>query len=80
MTHDAYDPPDLTFRPTARGLFRLWRDEWRLASLGLLAALGVTLTTLAIPWLVQRAIDNAIVPRTAERPVAVPRRASPCCR
>ena len=63
MTHDAYNPPDLTFRPTARGLFRLWRDEWRLASLGLLAALGVTMTTLAIPWLVQRAIDHAIVPR-----------------
>ncbi|MDX6540117.1 MAG: ATP-binding cassette, subfamily bacterial [Gaiellales bacterium] len=67
MTHDAYDPPDLTFRPTARGLFRLWRDEWRLASLGLLAALGVTITTLAIPWLVQRAIDHAIVPRHAHK-------------
>ncbi len=38
VTHDAYDPPDLMFRPTARGLFRLWLDEWRLASLGL--ALG----------------------------------------
>jgi ABC-type multidrug transport system fused ATPase/permease subunit len=67
VTHDAYDPPDLTFRPTARGLFRLWRDEWRLASLGLLAALGVTITTLAIPWLVQRAIDHAIVPRHAHK-------------
>jgi ATP-binding cassette subfamily B protein len=65
VTHDAYNPPDLTFRPTARGLFRLWRDEWRLASLGLLAALGVTITTLAIPWLVQQAIDHAIVPRHA---------------
>ena len=65
MTHDAYDPPDLTFRPTARGLLRLWRAEWRLASLGLLAALGVTITTLAIPWLVQQAIDHAIVPRHA---------------
>jgi ATP-binding cassette subfamily B protein len=63
VTHDAYNPPDLTFRPTARGLLRLWLDEWRLASLGLLAALGVTMTTLAIPWLVQRAIDRAIVPR-----------------
>jgi ABC-type multidrug transport system fused ATPase/permease subunit len=65
VTHDAYNPPDLTFRPTARGLFRLWRDEWRLASLGLLAALGVTITTLAVPWLVQQAIDHAIVPRQA---------------
>jgi ABC-type multidrug transport system fused ATPase/permease subunit len=63
VTHDAYDPPDLTFRPTARGLFRLWADEWRLASLGLVAALGVTITTLAIPLLVQRAIDHSIVPR-----------------
>jgi ATP-binding cassette subfamily B protein len=63
VTHDAYDPPDLTFRPTARGLFRLWAAEWRLASLGLAAALGVTITTLAIPLLVQRAIDHSIVPR-----------------
>jgi ABC-type multidrug transport system fused ATPase/permease subunit len=67
VTHDAYDPPDLTFRPTARGLFRLWANEWRLASLGLLAALGVTGTTLAVPLLVQRAIDHAIVPRRADK-------------
>jgi ABC-type multidrug transport system fused ATPase/permease subunit len=63
VTHDAYDPPDLLFRPTARGLFGLWTAEWRLATAGLLAALGVTACALAIPLLVQRAIDNAIVPR-----------------
>ncbi|MEO9176150.1 MAG: ABC transporter ATP-binding protein [Gaiellales bacterium] len=63
MTHDAYDPPDLLFRPTARGLFGLWLAEWRLATAGLIAALGVTGCALAIPLLVQRAIDNAIVPR-----------------
>ena len=62
VTHDAYNPPDLMFRPTARGLFRLWLDEWRLASLGLLAALLVTFCSLAIPILVQQAIDHAIVP------------------
>jgi ABC-type multidrug transport system fused ATPase/permease subunit len=63
VTHDAYDPPDLTFRPTARGLYRLWLAEWRLASAGLLAALGVTFCSLGVPLLVQRAIDHAIVPR-----------------
>jgi ATP-binding cassette subfamily B protein len=63
VTHDAYNPPDLTFRPTARGLLHLWLDEWRLASAGLVAALGVTATTLLIPLLVQQAIDHAIVPR-----------------
>jgi ATP-binding cassette, subfamily B, bacterial len=63
VTHDAYDPPDLLFRPTARGLFGLWLDEWRLAAAGLLAALGVTFCALAIPLLVQHAIDDAIVPR-----------------
>jgi ABC-type multidrug transport system fused ATPase/permease subunit len=63
VTHDAYDPPDLLFRPTARGLLGLWLEEWRLVVVGLLAALGVTFCALAIPLLVQRAIDNALVPR-----------------
>ena len=63
MTHDAYDPPDLLFRPTARGLLGLWLAEWRLVVVGLLAALGVTFCALAIPLLVQRAIDHALVPR-----------------
>jgi ABC-type multidrug transport system fused ATPase/permease subunit len=67
MTPDAYDPPDLPFGPTARGLFRLWRDEWRLAAAGLAAALGTTACQLAIPLLVQRAIDHAIVPRKEGR-------------
>jgi ATP-binding cassette subfamily B protein len=67
VTHDAYNPPDLPFRPTARGLFRLWLDEWRLASLGLVSALVVTICSLAIPTLVQRAIDHAIVPRHDDR-------------
>ena len=74
VTHDAYDPPDIMLRPTARGLFGLWRDEWRLASLGLLSALRVTISSLAIPLLVQRAIDHAIVPRARRQAVAVPGR------
>jgi ABC-type multidrug transport system fused ATPase/permease subunit len=63
VTHDAYDPPDLLFHPTARGLLGLWLEEWRLVVVGLLAALGVTFCALAIPLLVQRAIDHALVPR-----------------
>jgi ABC-type multidrug transport system fused ATPase/permease subunit len=63
VTHDAYDPPDLLFRPTARGLLGLWLEQWRLVAIGLASALGVTACALAIPLLVQQAIDHAIVPR-----------------
>jgi ABC-type multidrug transport system fused ATPase/permease subunit len=54
------DPPDLTFWPTIRHLYPLWRAQWRLASVGLSCALVFTAFSLLIPILVQRTIDNAI--------------------
>jgi ABC-type multidrug transport system fused ATPase/permease subunit len=45
-----------------RHLLRLWRAEWRLVSLGLTCALATTGLSLAIPWLLRQAIDNAIAP------------------
>lgn len=57
------DPPDLAVWPTFARLLRLWRAEWRLAGLGLLCAAGYTTLSLAIPALIQRAIDHAVVPR-----------------
>ena len=62
----AYDPPDYDLRPTARGLLRLWRDEWRLASLGLGYALAYSACRSRSRSLVQRAIDDSIVPTTCE--------------
>jgi ABC-type multidrug transport system fused ATPase/permease subunit len=49
--------------PTLRRLLTLWRGEWRSVSLGLVCALAYTALSLAIPTLLQRAIDNAIVPK-----------------
>ncbi len=57
------DPPDLAVWPTFARLLRLWRAEWRLAGLALLCAAGYTTLSLAIPALIQRAIDHAVVPR-----------------
>ncbi len=54
------DPPDLTLWPTLRHLFPLWREQWRLVTLGLSCALVFTGLSLAIPILIQRTIDNAI--------------------
>jgi ABC-type multidrug transport system fused ATPase/permease subunit len=56
------DPPDLPLRPTLRRLLALWREEWRLVTVGLVCALCYTALSLAIPTLTQRAIDHAIVP------------------
>jgi ABC-type multidrug transport system fused ATPase/permease subunit len=56
------DPPDLPLWPTARRLLGLWREEWRYVSIGLVCAVGYTTLSLAIPVLIQRAIDKAIVP------------------
>jgi ABC-type multidrug transport system fused ATPase/permease subunit len=55
------DPPDLGLRPTFRRLLRLWRAEWRLGVFGLSCSLVYTLISTAIPILIQRAIDRAIV-------------------
>ena len=56
------DPPDLPLWPTARRLLGLWREEWRYVAIGLVCALAYTALSLAIPVLIQRAIDKAIVP------------------
>jgi ABC-type multidrug transport system fused ATPase/permease subunit len=58
------DPPDLGLLPTLRRLLRLWWGERRLGALGLSFALAYTLISIAIPLLMQRAIDNAIVAHT----------------
>ena len=44
--------------PTLRRLLTLWRGEWRSVALGLVCALAYTALSLAIPTLLQRAIDN----------------------
>ncbi|MCY7302465.1 MAG: ABC transporter ATP-binding protein/permease [Thermoleophilia bacterium] len=54
------DPPDLTLWPTLRYLYPLWREQWRLVTLGLVCALAFTGLSLAIPILIQRTIDDAI--------------------
>ena len=58
------DPPDLGLLPTLRRLLRLWRREWRLGSIGLTFAFCYTLISIAVPLLMQRAIDDAIVTHT----------------
>jgi len=58
------DPPDLGLLPTLRRLLRLWWGERRLGALGLSFALAYTLISIAIPLLMQRAIDNAVVAHT----------------
>ena len=57
------DPPDLELFPTVRRLLGLWREQWRLVAIGLVCALATTVLALAIPILISRAIDNAIVPK-----------------
>jgi ABC-type multidrug transport system fused ATPase/permease subunit len=58
------DPPDLGLLPTFRRLLRLWWAERRLGAVGLSFALAYTLISTAIPILMQRAIDRAIVRHT----------------
>jgi len=64
MTNDlsSVDPPDLPLLPTLRRLLGLWRREWRLIAIGLGCALVYTTVSLAIPKLVQRVIDDVVVP------------------
>ena len=49
---------------TFRRLLRLWRAEWRLGALGLSLAFAYTMISIAIPLLMQRAVDHAIVSHT----------------
>jgi ABC-type multidrug transport system fused ATPase/permease subunit len=57
-----FDPEDYPLRPTVRRLAVLWWQERRLVLIGLGCALAYTGLSLAIPILIQRAIDNSIVP------------------
>src|SRR4029079_7001898 len=61
------DPPDLGMLPTFRRLLRLWREQWKLGLFGLTCALAYTLISIMIPILIQRAIDNAIVPHNEDQ-------------
>jgi ABC-type multidrug transport system fused ATPase/permease subunit len=56
-----FDPPDYGLRSTAARLARVWREQWRLAALGLAYALAYSTLSLAIPLLVARAIDGSIL-------------------
>jgi ABC-type multidrug transport system fused ATPase/permease subunit len=58
------DPPDLGLLPTLRRLLRLWRAEWRLGAFGLSLAFVYTMISIAIPLLMQQAVDHAIVAHT----------------
>ncbi|MDX6427268.1 MAG: ATP-binding cassette, subfamily bacterial [Gaiellaceae bacterium] len=61
------DPPDLSLWPTAKGLARLWREQRKLVTLGLVCAFVMTGLSLAIPLVIQRAIDHAIAPTSGPR-------------
>ncbi len=56
------EPPDYPLLPTFRRLLRLWREEWHLGALGLTCAFIFTGLSLAMPVVMQRAIDHAVVP------------------
>jgi ATP-binding cassette, subfamily B, bacterial len=61
------DPPDLSLWPTAKGLARLWREQWRLVAVGLACAFVMTGLSLAIPIVIRHAIDDAIAPTHGHR-------------
>jgi ATP-binding cassette, subfamily B, bacterial len=67
----SFDPPDYDVWPTSKRLLRLWREQWRLASLGLACAFAYTTISLAIPLLVARAIDHAVIRRAPIWPYLV---------
>jgi ATP-binding cassette subfamily B protein len=61
------DPPDLGLVPTFRRLLRLWRAQWRLGLFGLTCSFLYSLISTTIPILIQRAIDDAIVPHEPQK-------------
>ena len=61
------DPPDLGLWPTTKGLARLWREQRRLVLVGLACALVYSTLSLAIPIVVQHAIDHSIKPTNGHR-------------
>jgi ABC-type multidrug transport system fused ATPase/permease subunit len=56
------DPPDLGQLPTFRRLLRLWWAERKLGFFGLTCSLLYVLVSIAIPILIQQAIDHSIAP------------------
>jgi ATP-binding cassette, subfamily B, bacterial len=61
------DPPDLGLWPTTKGLARLWGEQKQLVLVGLACALVYSTLSLAIPIVVQRAIDHSIAPTNGHR-------------
>ncbi|HVC86025.1 MAG TPA: ABC transporter ATP-binding protein [Gaiellaceae bacterium] len=61
------DPPDLTLWPTVKGLAGLWREQWRLVAYGLVCAFVYSGLALAIPIIIQHAIDKSIAPASGHR-------------
>jgi ABC-type multidrug transport system fused ATPase/permease subunit len=61
------DPPDLGLLPTFRRLLRLWSAQWRLGLFGLTCSFLYSVISTAIPILIQRAIDDAIVPHDPQQ-------------
>jgi len=55
------DPADLALRPTLRRLFPLWWEQRRLVAVGIAFAFATTALSIAIPILIQRVVDDAIV-------------------
>ena len=58
------------------GCSRVWREQWRLVTIGLTCALATTGLSLAIPILIRHAIDNSIAPTSGAR-IGVSGRTSP---
>jgi ABC-type multidrug transport system fused ATPase/permease subunit len=65
------DPPDLGLLPTFRRLLPLWWEQRRLGFFGLGCSLFYTLISLAIPLLIQQAIDKSIDPAHGQHPKAL---------
>ncbi|HEY2778980.1 MAG TPA: ABC transporter ATP-binding protein [Gaiellaceae bacterium] len=61
------DPPDLGLWPTTKGLAGLWREQGQLVLVGLACALVYSTLSLAIPIVVQHAIDHSIKPTNGHR-------------
>ena len=60
------DPPDLGLLPTFRRLLGIWREQWKLGVFGLSCSLVYTLISIAIPLLIQHAIDDSIAPKPGQ--------------
>ncbi|HEX3806043.1 MAG TPA: ABC transporter ATP-binding protein [Gaiellaceae bacterium] len=61
------DPEDLGFWPTVKGLASHWREQGQLVTIGLTCALVYSALSLAIPIVVQHAIDDSIDPTHGHR-------------